>query len=68
MLEEERIAKAQAARRASIDEVKLVKSTHERFEDENFSKMRKMTFNDSGGSYTGDEMSESCIDDIDTGI
>ena len=67
MAEEERIAKAQAARRASIDEVKVVTTKHEQFDDD-FSKMRKMTFNDSGGSYTGDEMSDSFIEDIDTGI
>ena len=62
--EEARIAAAAAARRASIDEVKIIRRNSEQFEDD-MSKMRRSTFNDSGGSYTGDEMSDTFIEDID---
>ena len=62
--EEARIAAAAAARRASIDEVKLTSKIHEQFDDE-IPKQRKSTFNDSGGSYTGDELSD--VEDIDEG-
>ena len=62
--EEARIAAAAAARRASIDEIKVSNKAYEQFDDE-IPKQRKSTFNDSGGSYTGDDLSD--VEDIDEG-
>ena len=62
--EEARIAAAAAARRASIDEIKVSNKAYEQFDDQ-IPKQRKSTFNDSGGSYTGDDLSD--VEDIDEG-